>query len=217
MFRKILEIPVILSLFNQLDQLEIDHSRSPSLIHVDMHFQSQIIGHTNDNVFKDQSPIAGNADFYTLAVYDPEFLCIVSVHVDVTQGSDKTFFKDKLPPFGTYEGAAGAAFDIPRFPQGRIDAQLGGVGKRDLYLGVFSVRGDNDRTLDASLGTYNLDGFGTGVIAGDGQFPNMGELMALAEKSLHIFLGKVNMNIGTSDGQHGFHDDQLALLAIVFL
>lgn len=194
-----------ISIFYKLDKLKIHDARGSALVHVDVHFQGKIVGHAHNDVFKDQASFSGHAYFYSIGILNAEILCVLRMHVDMPQGCHYAFIENDLSAFRADEGAAGAALDIARFPQGRIYAENFGIRKGNLDLGIAAGRSYYNGSPYRTLGSHYFYRFRAGVIARNRELANVGYLVVLAEKGIGVFLGKMDMDIGTCDWKHCFH------------
>ena len=121
--------------------------------------------------------------------------------MDVALGGDDALLNGDFPS-GAPQGAAGGALQVAGLPDGSGQAQLPGVGERDLHLGL-GTGGPQDGHFHSALGTDHFHLLLAGELAGLGQVLLVGEGGAFAEQGLQVGFGHMDVMGGRFN--HNFH------------
>ena len=165
-------------------------------ISIDVHCERKLGAYAAYNVTENEASAVGiDLDAYNVLIGNTASLCVCGSHMDVTLCNDNAAV-DLNFACRTNELAGSGAFNVAAFTDGSCNAERSCVCERDLNLACRASRSEDRNLCDRLLGTYNVNSFLARVLTGLRKHLLNGELVALAEKDVDVFLREVDMTCG---------------------
>src|SRR5436190_14681231 len=157
-----------------------------------MHCQGKAWVHAHQYIAEDKFAVTVNTDPHDGFVPDAVTQRIDRGHVDVTQGANNTAVQFHAA-VRSFQCAARSIFDIAALADGWMHAEFELFGHRNFDLSDLACWTEHANAFDAAFGTDDGELLFAGVLAGLRQIRVFGQLMALAEQRLDMFLREVNV------------------------
>ena len=183
-----------------------DDTGCVSLVCVDVHSCSELVGNADDDITECQcAAVAVCLNRDDLLVLNAHSSSVFGCDVQVAHSSDDALCQLDFA-LGANQLAGACACDVAALTDGSLNADSASIGQRDLDLGSLTLGAEDGDAGESALCAFNADLLFACKLAGLGQILLLCQLVAFAEQDVDVLSGQMDVTSRCFDDNfiHGY-------------